>query len=246
MTFAQFFSIMLWSLSSQPKLCSAQLQCLVLSPGHLHLKQKIMHHARLGDLWIWCRLVISYYRNRYIDETWCDEEWDEEGAHARRLSCSWTNAWITSSSEWKRHIHMHHQAKTNTIEYHTHFVMRRWRHVTPGAHHHSIEQQLDTDTTINQCMSAVSCQVVSEFPYAATSILWAMNIVNQMYCKVEVQWMHMNMKSHVSWKFIGIWTIMRVVKGSQWVSITPWLYILPHCMNKGLLTLAPPWSCAQN
>lgn len=32
----------------------------------------------------------------------------------------------------------------------------------------------------------------------ATSPLWATFIVNQMYCKVEVEWTHLNMKSHVS------------------------------------------------
>lgn len=74
----------------------------------------------------------------------------------------------------------------------------------------------------------------------AASLTWVMYIVNQMYYKVEVQWTHMNMKNHVSWKVIRSWTIIRIVKEWQGVSITPLLYISPHFIRKVFFNLAPP------
>jgi len=47
----------------------------------------------------------------YIDETWHDNEWDEEGAHSRRLIYSWMNTLSTLSNKRKGHIHEHHQAR---------------------------------------------------------------------------------------------------------------------------------------
>lgn len=55
------------------------------------LKQKTMHHVRLRCFWIWWHLFMSDCRNKYTNETWCDNEWDGEEAHAKRLSRSWTN-----------------------------------------------------------------------------------------------------------------------------------------------------------
>ena len=46
----------------------------------------------------------------------------------------------------------------------------------------------------------------------------------QMYCKVELQRTHMNVKIHVSWKFIGSQIVMRVVKEWPLVIYIPSLY----------------------
>lgn len=44
---------------------------------------KIMHHGRLGYLWICRCLVVSDRRYRYMDEAWRDDEWDEHGENMR-------------------------------------------------------------------------------------------------------------------------------------------------------------------
>lgn len=47
-----------------------------------------MHHVILGYFWNLFCLIMSDCRNRYIDEIWCDDKWDREEAHARRLAHS--------------------------------------------------------------------------------------------------------------------------------------------------------------
>jgi len=34
---------------------------------------------------------MSDCRYRYMDETWCDDEWDEQEVYARRLVRKWMN-----------------------------------------------------------------------------------------------------------------------------------------------------------
>lgn len=105
----------------------------------------------------------------------------------------------------------------------------------------STQQQkwLDIVTSSSQSMSIISCQFVSCVVICHITIVDHV-YCNQMYYKVEVQRTHMNMKSHVSWKVIGSWIVMRVAKESQGGSISPRLFIPPNCMSKWIFTLAPP------
>lgn len=44
-------------------------------------RRKIMYHGRLGCFWIWCHIIMSDCKYRYMNERWCDDEWDKQAEH---------------------------------------------------------------------------------------------------------------------------------------------------------------------
>ena len=98
---------------------------------------------------------------------------------------------------------------------------------------------LNTNTTVIQYKSAVSCRVVS-WVASATSLIWAILVVikctvmwKSKRCTYEIE-ESCQLKSHKkSNSHEGSQRVTRV-------SYPPWLYIPPHCMSKLLFNLAPP------
>jgi len=197
-----------------------------------------MHHARLGYFgfdvvpsWVNCK-------ERYIDETWRDNERDEE-SHARILTRSWTKVPSTHSSKRKGYLFLNNQEKTKTIENVATLSHVQMKRTHQEYIHHPVVEKLDMDTIVIQYMLAVSCWVVS-WVVLATSLIWARLVVIK--CEVmskpkrrtyDVEDSH-QLKSHRKLNnHEGSPRVTRVKNHS-------WLYIPPHCMRKWIFTLDPP------
>ena len=105
------------------------------------------------------------------------------------------------------------QPPLKTKDHWRHHIIKIWKGEEKSYPRTHLTLNNNNDLTLPH-HEAKPFQQFHELSYA-TSLLWTVYIVNQTYFKVEVQWTHMNMKSHGSWK------VMREVKESQGVSITP-------------------------
>jgi len=117
-------------------------------------KLKMMHHGRLPDFWIWCRLFMIDCKYSYMDDTRLDDEDDEQGVHARRVVRKQMNTWSMPSNS-KGDTCTCNTKRTPRLSNNLHTLSCGGEAMIHQEHtNHSATLQLDMDTTISMNIPA--------------------------------------------------------------------------------------------
>jgi len=113
-----------------------------------------MHHGRLPDFWIWCRLFMIDCKYSYMDDTRLDDEDDEQGVHARRVVRKQMNTWSMPSTS-KGDTCTCNTKRTPRLSNNLHTLSCGGEAMIHQEHtNHSATLQLDMDTTISMNIPA--------------------------------------------------------------------------------------------